>query len=214
MYNAIYIIESFDMTKDANIFLAYGNYLAKRLETYKKCYKTYNIYCHYLLLKNIKEWNDLWRDMANKCKNGEKPIIHFICHGVTEGLKIVQEVLPWNEVLEQFDVINEKTSNLYVTMNVCYSASISDILLPNEGINPFVGCICAKGPIRMADAPAEPRFLSFYEAIIAGQTIESAANAFREEIKDEKGNAKENQWVILSKNGGNEPYEIEYIDNR
>lgn len=213
MYNAIYIIESFDMTKPGNTFLAYGNYLAQRIETYKKNHKTNNINCHYLFLKNITEWNDFWCDIANKCKNGEKPIIHFICHGKPEGLKIVQEIIPWDEVLIQFCKINKITSNFYVTMNVCYSAALNEIF-QKEAIIPFEGCICSKGPVYMAGFTSGPRFLSFYEAIMAGQTIESATNAFREEIKEENGEAKDNQWVILSKNGVSKPYEIEYIDNR
>ena len=211
-YTAIYIIESFDKTQNAYGILAYGKYLCEDIESYKKSNKLYNIPCYHEQLHNKEQWDELWNKIEDKCQKGESPILHFICHGKPEGLKVVNEIIPWNEVLEKLRNINEITQNVYVTMNVCYSASICEFLMQIKRDNPFRGCICADGPVIMANSPSEPRFLSFYESLITEQNIEKAINVFREKIKLEKGKAQENKWVILSKDIDNMSYNIENLE--
>lgn len=213
-YNAIYVIESFGKNKWANEFLAYGCNLCDEINSFILSYKISNIKCNYYSLDDKEQWNKCWSEVEDRCKKGERPILQFICHGEVDGLKIVNEIIPWNEVLGLFSKINKITQNLYVTMNVCYSASICNSLMQINRDNPFIGCICAQGTICMADPPSEPRFLSFYKSLMAGFTMEGAINAFREEIKQEQGKARENQWVILSKNMDSKSYNIEHLNHK
>lgn len=99
-------------------------------------------------------------------------------------------------------------------MNVCHSASICDFLMQINRDNPFTGCICAQGPVIPANAPFEPRFLSFYESLIAEQNIEKAINVFREMIKLERGDAQKNRWVAISKDMDSMTYNMEHLDHK
>lgn len=195
LYNAIYIIESLDTTKPGNMMRAYGSYLAQRIESYKSASKVFNIHCQYQLLKDLTEWNDFWSKMADKCRNGEKPIIHFISHGIKDGQKIGNDIIPWKEVIEQFYKINGISHNLFVTMNVCYSSCLLDYISENT----FIGCVCAFKEVYRCSDLKMLRFISFYEAILNGQPLRKAIDAFKNEILNEPANKNENHWMVCLK---------------
>ena len=202
MYNIIYIIESFD-NNPKSILLKYGEDLKKAICRYLATKKNYNLKCNYIFLHNKNEWESLWHTLESACEQGEIPIIHFISHGESDGLKISSDTIPWKDVGEQFSKINKLSHNLFVTMHVCYSAC----LLEHISEYTFIGCICAYEKVYRSSNVLKPRFISFYESIFNNQSLCKAIDAFKNEILQEEVNMNKNHWIVCLKNIFEDNYE-------
>ena len=197
-----YIIESFD-NNPKSILLKYGEDLKKAICRYLATKKNYNLKCNYIFLHNKNEWESLWHTLESACEQGEIPIIHFISHGESDGLKISSDTIPWKDVGEQFSKINKLSHNLFVTMHVCYSAC----LLEHISEYTFIGCICAYEKVYRSSNVLKPRFISFYESIFNNQSLCKAIDAFKNEILQEEVNMNKNHWIVCLKNIFEDNYE-------
>lgn len=195
-YNTIYIVESFSADDSWGPIYAYGKSLFEELCSYPKRDNQSSIMCRYRSLQCKNNWEDFWYELEELCKQGERPIIHFISHGTSEGQKIGNDIIPWKDVGEQCRKINELTHNLFISMNVCYSAELCNY----SSVKFIRGCICAEGKVYIGEYRQKPRFLSFYESILNGQTLYEAINAFKNEIIQEVDNTGRNHWLVCLKN--------------
>lgn len=203
-YNTIYIVDSFSENDSWGPIYAYGKSLFEELCSYKKRENLSNIKCRYQLLQCKNNWDNFWYELEELCKQGERPIIHFISHGTKDGQKIGNDIIPWKEVVEQFYKINGISHNLFVTMNVCYSSCLLDYISENT----FIGCVCAFKEVYRCSDLKMLRFMSFYEAILNGQPLRNAIDAFKNEILHEPENKNENHWIVYLQNSTENRYDL------
>lgn len=143
-------------------------------------------------------------------KEGVRPIIHFICHGI-EPNKYPQypnsamvlwnektqqnEIVRWEYVMYLLEYINEASHfNLFVTMSVCHGFYSLTKLLDEHYRIPFCGALASPDAIYVVSSMEY--YKDFYIALIHNKNVYEAQQKLLECLYQYKDMYEANGWKI------------------
>ena len=120
--------------------------------------------------------------IANNAKAGLVPVLHFELHGSEQGVKVGQDMVSWESLLNLLRIVNAACGhNLLVSFAACKAFYIYpeiDIQKPA----PFFGVVGCLNTVSTANV--EVGFQAFFEELFASYEVHSALAALNDAIDD------------------------------
>lgn len=191
-FNSVVIIESISPTTP--MLYSVGVNLKKKIDDNLQLIQAkddsyLDIKCEIIHINGLDEWNTSWDSLEKRCEEGLKPIIHFVCHGSSDGKYLVindhekDVFIPWFDVCDKLERINvQNKNNTFVTMCVCHGFNIlKKLLLEKNRRIPFCGLISSPDEISAVDA--EIRFVDFYISLLTNKDVTKAFKAIEDDFE-------------------------------
>lgn len=143
-----------------------------------------SITCDLVEIHSIADWHSFISSLRNDCRQGQKPILHFICHGSTSHIALdgVPGGLEWSRFVADMESINVLTSNnLFVSLCVCYGFYSMLHLLDERYRIPFCGLVSCPYPLHVFTAAQ--CFPAFYRSLLTNRDINHAKQALYTELQ-------------------------------
>ncbi len=140
--------------------------------------------CEYFKISSKQDLVSLLGGIAEQCRQGLKPILHFEAHGsILAGLEIgnQKEKITWTELIPALRAINTATkNNSGVVMAACFGLHIIKPVSIHEP-TPFFFLIGSESELYATELEAQLR--KFYETIIRGNSLNNAMDCLSDKFK-------------------------------
>lgn len=157
--------------------------------------------CELVKVRGKEQWNEKLTKIEQDCKNGVRPIIHFVSHGLIKGMQIADrsaekyEIILWDDVYSVLTKINIAChNNLFVSMCVCHGFW-SMIHLLNRRRIPFCGLLAS--PDAVSAEEVNNLIPAFYIELLEKTTFTDAKKRFEKVVHSlEKDGVEVGRWYI------------------